>query len=201
LEYRIEFFTDTEDDLSAAGDLDYLEVGCADIGTRLVRMWVISHPSNTRDYCDALLVVQSDLSGCDPQVAGNGDVMGYEEAMTHTNAGPVHTKMDGKNGDHQISGDAGLSPDLLIHEYLLEQNQPNPFQHETSIGFVLPESMIASLEVYDLTGRLLKSIKGSFSKGYNMINLEKKDLNTSGVLYYRLRAGEFLAMKKMILID
>ena len=87
LEYRIEFFTDTEDDLSPAGDLDYLEVGCADIGTRLVRMWVISHPSNTRDYCDAVLVVQSDLSGCEPQAGSNGDVMGYEEDMTHTHAG------------------------------------------------------------------------------------------------------------------
>ena len=86
-------------------------------------------------------------------------------------------------------------------QYLLEQNQPNPFQYETSIGFVLPESMTASIEVYDLTGRLLKSINGTFTKGYHSINLEKKDLNASGILYYRLRAGEFLATKKMILID
>ena len=64
LEYRLEFLDGSEDDETAAGDLDFLEVGCADIGTHLVRLWVISHPSGTRDYCDAVMVVQSDFSGC-----------------------------------------------------------------------------------------------------------------------------------------
>ncbi|MCB0669482.1 MAG: T9SS type A sorting domain-containing protein, partial [Saprospiraceae bacterium] len=73
--------------------------------------------------------------------------------------------------------------------------------HETSIGFVLPESMPASLEVYDLTGRLIKAVDGSYVKGYNTIRIEKKDLNVSGVLYYRLRAGDYVVTKKMIVIE
>ena len=61
--------------------------------------------------------------------------------------------------------------------------------------------MPASLEVFDLTGRLLKTVNGAFVKGYNSIQIEKQDLNVSGILYYRLRAGDFVDTKKMIVIE
>ncbi|MBK8506523.1 MAG: T9SS type A sorting domain-containing protein [Saprospiraceae bacterium] len=208
LEYRIEFITGTDDDLNTAGDLDFLEVGCPDIGARLVRVWMISHPSNTRDYCDAVLIVQSDLSGCDPQVGSNHDVMGYEEDMTHINSGSNHSKIDGKKGDNQVSGDAGLTSSVIeesLHDqnqFELYQNSPNPFKEYTMIGFYLPEATKAQLLIYDLNGRLLKIFSADYPKGYQEIIIDHFDLNTSAsVLYYQLETNQYTATRKMILLN
>jgi hypothetical protein len=200
LEYRLEIRDGSDDDLSAAGDLDFLEVGCEDIGTHLVRLWVISHPSGSRDYCDAILIVQSDGIGCNTTGTGEQVMVTNSEKMTTTGTSPAR---DMSAGDKMVSiaGDAFGAGFDLEQGYQLEQNRPNPFQNETSIGFVLPESMAASLEVFDLTGRLLKSVNGSFVKGYNTIRIEKDELNVSGILYYRLRAGDYVNTKKMIVIE
>jgi hypothetical protein len=200
LEYRLEILDGSDDDLSAAGDLDYLEIGCNDIGTHLVRLWVISHPSGSRDYCDAVLVVQSDGSGCNTTGTGEQVMVTESEKMTAYVTSPGK---DMATGDKtvSISGDAFGSGTDYVQVYNLEQNSPNPFQYETQIGFTLPESMTARIEVYDMTGRLIKTISGSYARGYNTILVTKADLNNiQGVLYYRLYAGDYLDTKRMIVI-
>ncbi len=85
--------------------------------------------------------------------------------------------------------------------YELYQNKPNPFSDETLIGFSLPESMSATLTIYDMAGRMVKLIEGDFAKGVNNVMITKGELPANGVLYYQLEAGEFRATKKMILIE
>ncbi|MCY7329135.1 MAG: T9SS type A sorting domain-containing protein, partial [Saprospiraceae bacterium] len=80
----------------------------------------------------------------------------------------------------------------------LYQNQPNPFEHYTSIGFHLPVATTATLTVYDESGRLLFTQKGDFAKGYNAIQVERAVLNNSGVLYYQLKTATDVATRKMI---
>ncbi|MCB0665683.1 MAG: T9SS type A sorting domain-containing protein [Saprospiraceae bacterium] len=84
--------------------------------------------------------------------------------------------------------------------FALFQNNPNPFSHYTSIGFQLPESTSATLSVFDVTGRLLKVLKGTFAKGYNEVDLDRFDFPTSGILYYKLETDKNAAVKKMILM-
>jgi hypothetical protein len=43
--------------------------------------------------------------------------------------------------------------------------------------------------------------KGDYKAGYNEININKSDLNASGVMYYRLETPEHTATKKMIIIE
>ena len=81
------------------------------------------------------------------------------------------------------------------------QNQPNPFDAQTTIGFELPEASTAVLTVYDVTGKVIKQINGDFAKGYNEVQLNKAELSATGVLYYRLDATEYTATRKMIVID
>jgi len=88
-----------------------------------------------------------------------------------------------------------------IAGYELKQNTPNPFHGETVIGFTLPNAGPATLKVLDVQGKLLKSIEASYQKGYNEIKLNAKELRTTGVLYYQLEATDFVATKKMIVID
>ena len=83
----------------------------------------------------------------------------------------------------------------------LKQNTPNPFREETVIGFNLAEASEATLTINDVTGRVLKVIKGDFTKGANQISIDSKELPARGVFYYTLTAGEHVATKKMILLE
>jgi len=83
----------------------------------------------------------------------------------------------------------------------LKQNMPNPFKGETVIGFNLAEASNATLTINDVTGRVLKVVRGDFAKGANQVSIDSKELPAAGVLYYTLTAGEYTATKKMIIIE
>ena len=85
--------------------------------------------------------------------------------------------------------------------FRLEQNQPNPFRSVTNIGFILPEAMEATVSVYNVTGQLIRSVKGQFMKGHNQIQCRSADLGVQGLLYYQLRAGSHVETRKMLLIE
>jgi hypothetical protein len=86
-------------------------------------------------------------------------------------------------------------------EFALYQNEPNPFDGTTKIGFNLPESAKATLSIYDVTGKLLRTVEGNYTAGYNALTINKTDLNANGVMYYRLDSGDNTATKKMIIIE
>ncbi|NND32876.1 MAG: T9SS type A sorting domain-containing protein, partial [Saprospiraceae bacterium] len=146
------------------------------------------------------LVVQGDGSGCTTQGTGEQVMVTEEMTPSMTNAVAGRKKMAGHQSN-AVSGDAFGLGNFIGEGYDLEQNQPNPFQVATQIGFTLPQSMDARIEVFDVTGRMLKSIQGAFIKGYNTVEFQRADLRQSGVLYYRLHAGDYVATKRMIVID
>lgn len=82
----------------------------------------------------------------------------------------------------------------------LYQNTPNPFSQSTVIGFNLPEASFATLTVYDLSGKVLKNITGTFAKGFNTVTVSKSELGSHGVLYYRLETPEHTATRKMVIV-
>jgi hypothetical protein len=85
--------------------------------------------------------------------------------------------------------------------FRLFQNQPNPFKDETLIGFYLPEASFATLTLMDASGRVLKTIEGDFTQGYNEITLGKSEIGVlDGVIFYRLETRTDTATKKMLLI-
>lgn len=83
----------------------------------------------------------------------------------------------------------------------LYQNQPNPFNDKTTIGFELPKASSATLTIFDITGKIVKTIEGDYQKGYNEIELDRKEWNASGVLFYQLDAQEYSSTQKMFAID
>jgi hypothetical protein len=84
--------------------------------------------------------------------------------------------------------------------YSLQQNYPNPFNPSTSIRFNIPKLSHAKLVVYDVVGRevavLVNEMKqpGSYEAVFNAENF------ASGVYFYRLDAGDFTDVKKMVLV-
>jgi hypothetical protein len=86
-------------------------------------------------------------------------------------------------------------------KFELYQNQPNPFQNSTMISFSLPESGTAVLKVTDISGKVVKVIRGEYPKGFNQIAVDKADLGTSGLYYYTLESANQTATKKMIIVE
>ena len=93
-----------------------------------------------------------------------------------------------------------LTTNVSPNEFTLYQNYPNPFNPSTSIKYTIPSSQYASLKVFDVLGNevvtLFSEVKpaGSYEIIFNAANL------TSGVYFYRIRAGSFVETKKMILL-
>jgi hypothetical protein len=93
----------------------------------------------------------------------------------------------------------------LISTYKLNQNYPNPFNPGTRIVFDLKEPSSASLKVYDVNGRLVRTlIAEKKESGRHEIAWDGKDESSrevaSGVYFYRLNAGSFSETKKMVLL-
>jgi hypothetical protein len=86
-------------------------------------------------------------------------------------------------------------------EFALYQNRPNPTRNTTSIGFNLPKESDATLVIYNLEGKVMKTVKGSYKGGFNEISVSKSDIGAAGVFYYRLETPEFSATKKMVIIE
>jgi hypothetical protein len=93
----------------------------------------------------------------------------------------------------------GLKPSGPKDSFELYQNRPNPFRDNTVVGFDLPDADRVRLTVFDIQGRQLKIVEGLYSKGYNEIILNAKDLLTTGVLYYQLETTGYTATRRMIL--
>lgn len=85
-------------------------------------------------------------------------------------------------------------------KFSLAQNYPNPFNPVTTIVFDLPQFSEVKIEVYNTSGQIIKTILNEkMSSGSHQIELHASNL-ASGIYYYRIEAGKFQDVKKMILI-
>lgn len=86
-------------------------------------------------------------------------------------------------------------------EIILNPNYPNPFNPITTITYKLNSSSKVILEVFDMTGKKVKTLWNSFQKsGAYSVNFNAGDL-ASGVYFYRLQAGQnFVQTRKCILL-
>lgn len=97
---------------------------------------------------------------------------------------------------------AGIDDDniaLLPTEFSLQQNYPNPFNPTTVISWSLPQRAEVTFTVFDILGRQVDQRDlGELPAGEH--SLEWSQPVASGVYLYRLRAGEWVAARKMTLL-
>lgn len=85
--------------------------------------------------------------------------------------------------------------------FSLEQNYPNPFNPVTKIRFSVPKASLVTLEVYDVTGRLVATLAKNESVTAGIKEVEFNASNfPSGVYFYSLKSGDFTTTKKMVLV-
>ncbi|MBM4175491.1 MAG: T9SS type A sorting domain-containing protein [Ignavibacteria bacterium] len=84
--------------------------------------------------------------------------------------------------------------------YKLMQNYPNPFNPNTVIRFGLPEKANVKIAVYNLIGeRVANLVSQELNAGYHEVQFDANGLS-SGVYLYRIEAGSFISVKKMLLL-
>ncbi|MBI5808583.1 MAG: putative Ig domain-containing protein [Ignavibacteriales bacterium] len=82
----------------------------------------------------------------------------------------------------------------------LYQNYPNPFNPTTSIKFALPKESQVKLSVYTILGQEVATLVNSvMSAGYHTVNFDASNL-PSGMYIYKIDAGSFSQIKKMLLM-
>ena len=87
-------------------------------------------------------------------------------------------------------------------KYQLEQNYPNPFNPSTSISYQIASNSFVTLKVFDILGNQVAELvneyqnAGSYSIQFSSNNLQL----TSGTYFYELRAGDFVSVKKMLML-
>jgi parallel beta-helix repeat protein len=85
-------------------------------------------------------------------------------------------------------------------EYALHQNYPNPFNPVTKISYEIPVKSQVTLKVYDMLGREVAKLyegereAGRYEAEFNGMRF------SSGVYFYKLEAGGYTAVKKLILV-
>lgn len=90
--------------------------------------------------------------------------------------------------------------DLSKINFELLQNYPNPFNPKTNLGFRIADFGFVSLKVFDVLGNEVAILVNEEKPaGKYEIIFNWKDLS-SGVYFYKLRAGDYVQIRKMILL-
>ncbi len=96
------------------------------------------------------------------------------------------------------SGEPGMN--VVEKDYITNQNYPNPFNPSTVIRFMLPADNHVTLKVYNMIGQEVATLIDDYkSAGLYKATFDATDL-PSGIYIYRLNAGSFTEVHKMLLL-
>jgi len=151
-------------------------------------------PTEKADLSNTMAGVQRALFTL--KVRAKEDIENIIELLT------VSDKFDSEaNSTEDVFGFELLAPQATVAgTFELSQNNPNPFNSNTTIAFELPASSTVNLVIRDQFGRTVTTIQQAFEKGKGQLQIDRGDL-TAGVYYYTLEAGDFTATKRMLIIE
>jgi hypothetical protein len=96
--------------------------------------------------------------------------------------------------------DVNERDNVIPARFTLSQNYPNPFNPSTNIDYALPVSGPVTLKVYNLLGQEIRTlVNGVQNAGTYHVRFDATALAT-GVYFYRLQAGSFSKVEKMLLL-
>ncbi len=106
----------------------------------------------------------------------------------------------GANTLDKMSGAGNAKSKSIPRSYALYQNYPNPFNPATTIRFDLPEDQVVSLKVFNVLGQQVAELAhGALEAGEHSVTSEFGHL-PSGMYIYKLSAGKFNDVKKLLLV-
>ena len=117
-----------------------------------------------------------------------------------------HLRLNGQ----PISGTFASAIEVLPPKSALLQNYPNPFNPETWIPYQLSKETEVVFEIYNIKGELVRILSIGCQPAGSYLSKEKAvfwngqndagEKTASGLYFYRLKAGDFQATRKMIVV-
>ncbi len=158
--------------------------------------------------------IQRSKNGSDYQtiffIGGNGTTTNrnvYSYVDESVNFGEYYYRLKQIDFDGTIEYLKAVTVDLgLPKTFMLEQNYPNPFNPSTKIKWQSPVSGWQTIKIYDLLGNEVTSLVNEFVEAgnheveFNTVDADRRLALTSGIYFYQLKAGNYTATKKMILL-
>ena len=89
---------------------------------------------------------------------------------------------------------------VIAENFVLSQNYPNPFNPTTIIRFSIPFASKVNLSVYNILGEKVAVLTNGYKQAGNYEVTFNAGSLSSGVYFYRLTAGNFVSVKKLILM-
>jgi hypothetical protein len=136
----------------------------------------------------------------------------------HSNAVGLRLYFDAQSRSSRFDGETIAAPNAAMvarggenaqkemvnvavpNSFAAYQNYPNPFNPSTSIHYDLPKDGFVTLKIYNSLGQEVAILVNGFqTAGTHAATFRAQDL-ASGVYFYRLQAGNFVDMKKMLLL-
>jgi len=128
----------------------------------------------------------------------------------HQEAGLTLEKVEvaDRSGKVYIEAAKVNAAQALPKAFALSQNSPNPFNPSTTISYEIPESSVAVevvVAVYNIRGQKVVTLvdepkeTGQYSVNWNGLDEIGRRVS-SGVYFYRMNAGDFTAIRKMVVV-
>jgi hypothetical protein len=154
-----------------------------------------------------------DLSGRNHLPAGEGNLVTLrargkdlttvnikKATLVDLDAQPLAIELAG-----ELNLEAAKGSDFRPRSFSLSQNYPNPFNPETSIEYALPQDAQVRLIIYNVLGQKVATLVDEHqAAGCKTVWWDGKDETgdevSSGVYFYRLTAGEFSEVRKMMMV-
>jgi hypothetical protein len=150
----------------------------------------------TGDYRMLLTAEPYTLSVGESKTISYGMVFGndLEDLQAHSDS------MDVVFESHALTSVEEIADAETPERFLLEQNYPNPFNPATIISYSLPRKVNVDLKIFDIQGRQVAILVDGTQEVGNYKSNWNADGFPSGIYFYRLQAGDYVATRKMLLV-
>jgi M6 family metalloprotease-like protein len=150
---------------------------------------------------DPIFIDEKTPASCDYSLEPQYDVYYKVQAIDNTNLASCLSDYASTQVSEIFDVSANKKSKVNIPKaFNLCQNYPNPFNPVTNIKYELPKDVLVSLKVFDILGREIKTIENSFKKAGSYITSFDGSGLASGIYFYRIVAGNFVSVKRMVLI-
>jgi hypothetical protein len=205
-------------------------VGDPWLGTVAAEQWnscLVKYQDVTIDSANASSDYNYGESYCKDNSGGNHAMITWSDGRTQFYAGPndvavkkgdtfgsitgileythVNYKLCPRNNNDiygYLPTSVGCNHYLMPAEFRLEQNYPNPFNPSTIIRYSIKASSLVSLKVYNVLGKEVAVLMNENKQpGEYEVDFSAGKFNlVSGIYFYKMTAGSFTSIKKMVLL-
>lgn len=160
--------------------------------------FIIGKCENGKVFVDAAVIGDQDGLNKEGVIAN----VIFKQTGSNQNAG-LYNVIARNSGNSPIgvkfNKDGGLTNGLPV-TFDLAQNYPNPFNPQTTINYQLPKDVFVTVKIYDMLGREVAMLVNQSQKaGYYSVVWNASQVS-SGIYFYKMNAGDFSSIKKMVVL-